>query len=87
MATWTLFDGTVAELPDTVTDEEAINILAKAFPEKAALQGIAPDVTREYDMQATPRRSRQQQMPTMVPVTGKLPHGVSLLLSRKVFAG
>ncbi len=57
MATWTLFDGTVAELPDTVTDEEAINILAKAFPEKAALQGIAPDVTREYDMQSGVRNT------------------------------
>ena len=57
MATWTLFDGTMAELPDTVTDEEAINILAKAFPEKAALQGIAPDVTREYDMQSGVRNA------------------------------
>lgn len=50
MATWTLYDGTQVELPDDMTDGQALNVIAKAFPAKAARAGVSPDVEREYDL-------------------------------------
>ncbi len=50
MATWTLYDGTQVELPDDMTDGQALNVIAKAFPAKAARIGVSPDIEREYDL-------------------------------------
>ena len=50
MATWTLYDGTQVELPDDMTDGQALNVIAKAFPAKAARVGVSPDIEREYDL-------------------------------------
>ena len=50
MATWTLYDGTQVELPDNMTDGQALNVIAKAFPAKAARVGVSPDIEREYDL-------------------------------------
>ena len=50
MATWTLYDGTKVELPDDMTDGQALNVIAKAFPAKAARVGVSPDIEREYDL-------------------------------------
>jgi len=52
MAIFTLYDGTKVRLSDSVSDEEAFNILAKAFPDKAALAGVSPDIEREYDIRS-----------------------------------
>jgi hypothetical protein len=50
MATWTLYDGTEVELPDNISDGQALNALARAFPAKASAVGVSPDIEREYDL-------------------------------------
>lgn len=50
METIRLYDGTLVEIPEGLTDGQVTNLIAKAFPAKAALQGITPDVEREYNL-------------------------------------
>lgn len=50
METIRLYDGTLVEIPDGLTDGEVTNLIAKAFPAKAALQGVTSDVEREYNL-------------------------------------
>jgi hypothetical protein len=50
MATWTLYDGTKVQLPDDISDGQALNAIARAFPAKASAVGVSPDIEREYDL-------------------------------------
>ncbi len=50
MATWTLYDGTKVELPDNISEGQALNAIARAFPAKASMVGVSPDIEREYDL-------------------------------------
>jgi len=50
MATWTLYDGTKVQLPDDISEGQALNAIARAFPDKAAMVGVSPDIEREYDL-------------------------------------
>lgn len=50
METIRLYDGTLVEIPDGLTDGQVTNLIAKAFPAKAALQGVTSDVEREYNL-------------------------------------
>tara|TARA_R110002124_G_scaffold50582_1_gene146977 strand:+ start:2949 stop:6083 length:3135 start_codon:yes stop_codon:yes gene_type:complete len=50
METIRLYDGTEVQIPEGLTDGEVTNLIAKAFPAKAALQGVTSDVEREYNL-------------------------------------
>ena len=51
MADWTLYDGSVLKnMPDNVSDGEALNLVAKYAPVAAASAGLYKDLSREYDM-------------------------------------
>ena len=51
MADWTLYDGSVLKnMPDDVSDGEALNLVAKYAPVSAASAGLYKDLSREYDM-------------------------------------
>jgi hypothetical protein len=50
METISLYDGTQVEIPEGLSDGEVTNLISRAFPAKAALQGVTSDVEREYNL-------------------------------------
>ena len=52
MATYTIYDGTQVTIPNGLSDIEANNLIAKTFPEKAALAGTYYDRDKEYNVQS-----------------------------------
>jgi len=50
MAILTLYDGSQVRVPDGLTQEEELNLVAKAFPEKVGLAGVTYDFEREFDL-------------------------------------
>jgi len=53
MAEYTLYDGTrLTNIPDGLTDGEAVNLVSQLFPGKAAQRGISYDIEREFDIRS-----------------------------------
>ncbi len=50
--TITLWDGTLVNVPEGLTDGEITNYLARAMPNKMIERGIAVDIEREFDLQS-----------------------------------
>lgn len=50
--TVTLWDGTLVNVPDGLSDGEITNYIARALPNKAIERGIAVDIEREFDIKS-----------------------------------